>query len=261
MSYSLMAGGKRLRPALCLAAAERCGLSPEKAMPLALAIEFIHTSSLIHDDMPCMDDDDLRRGAPSNHVRFGECLALVAGDALIYWAFGHALSRLPLSGIPSESVAASLALLAEASGPFGMCGGQVLDTDPKSRTAESDFVYGVASAKTAALIRASVVSGAMLGDIPDTDLQCYYDYGTHLGLAFQIVDDILDVTSSREEMGKTPNKDAEQGKLTFVSAYGLEEARRLALEESREAARALEELFPEGDLLIGVAESLATRKY
>ncbi|MDR3321349.1 MAG: polyprenyl synthetase family protein [Synergistaceae bacterium] len=261
MSYSLLAGGKRLRPALCLAAAERCGVAPEKALPMATAIEFIHTASLMHDDLPCMDDDDLRRGRPTSHKVFGECMALIAGDALMIWAFGHALSRLPEMGIPYDRVLRATALLAEAAGPFGMCGGQVLDTDEASRLPEEDFVYRIAEAKTAALIRASVVSGAVLGDIPDTDLRCYYDYGIHLGLAFQIVDDILDVTASREELGKTPHKDEAQNKLTFVSAYGLERAKELAAEESEEALRALEELFPEGDLLIDLARSMAERTH
>jgi geranylgeranyl diphosphate synthase type II len=259
MLYSLRAGGKRLRPALCLAAAERCGVDPEKALPMAAAVEFLHTASLIHDDMPCMDDDDYRRGQPTNHRAFGESMALIAGDALMIWAFGYALSHLPAQGIPNDRVVRAVNILSEASGPGGMCGGQVLDTDRESRTADRDFVYRIAGAKTAALIRASVVSGAMLGDIPDTTLQCYYDYGTHLGLAFQIVDDILDVTATREELGKTPRKDENQDKMTFVSVYGLDEARRLALEESEEAERSLEQLFPEGDLLIDLARSLACR--
>lgn len=261
MSYSLLAGGKRIRPALCMAAAERCGVAPEKAMPMAMAVEFIHTASLIHDDLPCMDDDDLRRGMPTNHKAFGECLAVIAGDCMMIWSFGLALTRLPELGIPCERVLRAVNLLAEGSGPAGMGGGQVLDTDPLSRSDDKRFVYKIASMKTGALIRAAVVSGAMLGDIPDTTLQCYYDYGTHLGLAFQIVDDILDVTATREELGKTPNKDEEQDKLTFVSAYGLEEAKRLAAEESREACKALEQLFPEGDLLIDLAESMAARNF
>jgi geranylgeranyl diphosphate synthase type II len=261
MTYSLLAGGKRLRPALCLAAAERCGVGPEKALPMAAALEFIHTASLIHDDLPCMDNDDLRRGRPTNHKAFGESLALIAGDSLMIWAFGHALSRLTYLGIPCDRVSKAVEILAEAAGPAGMCGGQTLDTDEKSRKESEDFVYSIAGAKTAALIRASVVTGAILGDITDTALQCYYDYGTRLGLAFQIVDDILDVTANSEELGKTPHKDEAQGKLTFVSAYGLEKAKSLALEESEEAWRSLEELFPEGDLLMDLAKFLAARSF
>ncbi|MDR1916522.1 MAG: polyprenyl synthetase family protein [Synergistaceae bacterium] len=261
MSYSLLAGGKRLRPALCLAAAERSGVSPGRAMPMAIATEFMHTASLIHDDLPCMDDDDLRRGLPTSHKKFGECLAVLAGDSLMIWSFGYALSHLPPQGIPAERVVRAVGILSESSGPAGMCGGQVLDTDAQSREDREDFVYRIASSKTAALIRASLVSGAMLGDITDTALQCYYDYGTHLGLAFQIVDDILDVTSTADVLGKTPNKDETQHKLTFVSAYGIEQARQMALKESIEAERAMESLFPEGDLLIDLARSLVNRSY
>ena len=261
MAYSLLAGGKRLRPALCLAAAERCGVDPEKALPMAAALEFIHTASLIHDDLPCMDNDDFRRGKPTNHKKFGECLALIAGDALMIWAFGFALSHLTAEGIPHERVVRAVSFLAEAAGPEGMCGGQVLDTDEASWSDDRDFVYRIATAKTSALIRASVVCGAMLGDIPDTTLQCYYDYGTHLGLAFQIVDDVLDVTASKEELGKTPHKDEAQGKRTFVAAYGLEDAKRRALAESEEATHALEQVFPVGDLLIDLARSLAARTH
>lgn len=259
MAYSLLAGGKRLRPILCLATAERSGVSPDKALPMAIAMEFIHTASLIHDDLPCMDDDELRRGSPTNHKVFGEGLALLAGDALLIWAFGYALSHLQENGVPPERVLRAVNILAEASGPAGICGGQVLDTDCESQLDERDFVYQISYYKTAVLIRAAVVSGAMLGDIPDSMLRCYYDYGTHLGIAFQIVDDVLDVTATREELGKTPNKDEAQNKRTFVSAYGLEEAKRLALEESEKAARALEALFPEGDLLVDLAKSLAIR--
>lgn len=261
MFYSLLAGGKRIRPSLCLAAAERCGVSPEKALPMAAAIEFIHTASLIHDDLPCMDNDDFRRGKPTNHKKFGECLALIAGDSLMIWAFGFALSRLAALGVPNDRIIRAVSFLAEASGPEGMCGGQVFDTDEESAGSDPDFVYKIAGTKTAALIRASVVCGAMLGDVSDTDLQCYYDYGTHLGIAFQIVDDILDVTGSKEKLGKTPNKDEAQGKRTFVSVYGLEDARRRAKIESEEAAHALEQLFPVGDLLIDMARSLMDRSY
>lgn len=261
MSYSLLAGGKRLRPALCLAAAERCGVAPAAALPMALAAEFIHTASLIHDDLPCMDDDDLRRGAPTNHKVYGECLALIAGDSLMLWAFAHALAGLGANGIPADRVLRAVALLGEASGPAGMCGGQVLDTDSESRDASPDFVYRIAEAKTAALIRAAVASGALLGNLSDAGLRCYYEYGTHLGLAFQIVDDILDVTASSEELGKTPHKDEAQDKFTFVRAYGLDEARRLADAESEHACRALAPLFPDGDLLIDLARSLASRTH
>lgn len=259
MAYSLLAGGKRLRPILCLAAAERSGVSPEKALPMAAAVEFVHTASLIHDDLPCMDDDDFRRGAPTNHKKFGEGLALLVGDALLIWAFGYALTHLRENALPPERVLRAVDMLAEASGPAGICGGQTLDIDAQSQEDGRDFVYKIAGSKTAALIRAAVVSGAALGDITNSVLRCYHDYGTHLGIAFQIVDDILDVTSTREELGKTPNKDEAQNKKTFVSVYGLEGARALARSESEKAERALEHIFPEGELLRGLAKSLTER--
>ena len=259
MAHSLLAGGKRLRPALCLAAAERCGLDPEKALPMAMAIEFIHTASLIHDDLPSMDNDDYRRGVPTNHKVFGESMAILAGDSLMIWAFGYALSHLSEQEISHDLIIRAVRILAEASGPAGICGGQVLDTDPESRGQEKDFVYKIARSKTAVLIRASLVCGAMLADVPEATLQCFHDYGLHLGLAFQIVDDILDVTASRDELGKTPNKDEAQNKLTFVTVYGLAEAKRLAGEESKKAYAALEPLFPSGDLLLDLAKELAER--
>jgi geranylgeranyl diphosphate synthase type II len=260
MSYSLLAGGKRLRPSLCLAAAERSRVAPDDAMPMAAALEFMHTASLIHDDLPCMDDDDLRRGVPSNHKKFGECLAVLAGDALMIWSFGFALSGLLETKIPAERALRAVAYFADASGPAGMCGGQALDTDAASRSAEGDFAYRIAEKKTAALIRASVVCGAALGETSEEDLERYQAYGRHLGIAFQIVDDILDATSTAEVLGKTPRKDAAQDKSTFVSAYGLEEASRLAKGESEAAADAISPMFPGGDPLIDLARELACRR-
>ena len=259
MSYSLLAGGKRLRPALCMASAERCGTAPESVIPMASAIEFIHTASLIHDDLPCMDDDDLRRGRPTNHKVFGECMAVLAGDALMIWSFGYALENLPKRGFQLERVCRAVSVLSGASGPSGMIGGQVLDTDAGSRENDADFVRVIAVKKTAALIRASVETGAILGGADDSALCRYRDYGTHLGVAFQIVDDILDVTSTAEELGKTPHKDAAQDKATFIAAWGLDGAKRRAGEESEAAAEALAPLFPNGDPLIDLARGLAGR--
>lgn len=259
MFYSLRAGGKRLRPALCMAAADRCGLDPTRALPLAAAIEFIHTASLIHDDLPCMDDDDTRRGKPTNHKVYGEALAVIAGDSLMIWAFGYALSGLARLDVPAERALRAVAELSHGSGPFGMCGGQVLDTDPESQKDDREFVYSIASLKTAALIRSSVVGGALLAGAEGDVLDAWRSYGDHLGLAFQIIDDVLDVTSSKEMLGKTPHKDEAQNKRTFVSAYGLDEARSLAHEESEAAAKALLSIYPNGDILADVARSLAMR--
>jgi geranylgeranyl diphosphate synthase type II len=259
MSYSLLAGGKRLRPILCLAAAERCGAPAEQAMPMASALEFIHTASLIHDDLPCMDNDDLRRGRPTNHKVFGECTAVLAGFSLMIWAFEHAMSGLVSCGVPPETSLRSAAYLCEAAGPEGLCGGQMLDTDKDSQDSRRDFVYRIAEKKTSPLIRASVVTGAMLAGASDETVRRYAEYGEHLGIAFQIVDDILDATGTSEKLGKTPRKDEIQDKRTFVSAYGLDEAKRLAEDESAMASEALSPLFPNGDLLITLAKQLAYR--
>jgi len=259
MVYSLSAGGKRLRPMLCLASAENGGVCPDIAMPMALALEFMHTASLIHDDLPCMDNDDLRRGKPTNHKAFGECMAVIAGDSLMIWAFGYALSGLLANGVLADRASRAVSEFSTSSGPEGMCGGQVLDTDPASRKTERDFVYQIAEKKTAALIRASIVTGAIIAGREEEAVRAYSNYGTHLGLAFQIVDDILDATGTSEQLGKTPGKDANQDKLTFVSAYGLDGARNLAEKESSAAADALLPLGGEAELLIKLAEQLAHR--
>ena len=259
MTYSLTAGGKRLRPILCLASAERFGVLPKDAMPLAIAVEFIHTASLIHDDLPCMDDDDLRRGKPTNHKMFGEYMAVLAGDSLMLWAFGHALFGLVRNGIEAERAIRAVVCLSDASGPSGMCGGQVLDTDPESFEAGEDFVYKIARKKTAELIRAAVVTGAVLGDASEIEIGLAGEYGWSLGLAFQIVDDILDATGTPEELGKTPHKDEKQGKTTFVSVFGLKDARRLAEEESARAAGTASALWGECDELTLLAKQLAHR--
>jgi geranylgeranyl diphosphate synthase type II len=259
MAYSLTAGGKRLRPILCLAAAERFGVMPENAMPLAAAIEFIHTASLIHDDLPCMDDDDLRRGKPANHKVFGEYMAVLAGDSLMLWAFGYALSGLRRSGIDAERSIRAAMYLSGASGPIGMCAGQVLDTDPESFEAGEDFVYKIAHRKTADLICASIVTGAVLGGITGQEIILTEEYGRRLGLAFQIVDDILDATGTSEKLGKTPHKDEHQGKTTFVSVFGLKGARRRAKEESAKAAKAAASLWGARDELTLLAKELAHR--
>jgi geranylgeranyl diphosphate synthase type II len=259
MAYSLKAGGKRLRPVLCLAAADACGGEAGCAMPMALAIEFMHTASLIHDDLPCMDDDDLRRGKPTNHKIFGEAMALLAGDSLMIWSFGVALSGMSERGVPSDRAARAAAILSDASGPRGMCGGQALDIDAESADRSGDFVHRIAEKKTAALIRASVTAGAVIGGCGGADLARWEEYGARLGLAFQIVDDILDATGTAEQLGKTPGKDEAQNKITFVSTYGLDSSRRRAREESEAAAAALSGTDWDCGLLIDLARELAGR--
>ena len=259
MAYSLTAGGKRLRPVLCLKTAEIFGLPSESCLPLALGLEMIHTASLIHDDLPAMDDDVLRRGKPTSHVRYGECLAILAGDALMAYAFEYPLSRLPGLGLPPARVCEAILLLANALGPSGICGGQVLDTDDGSMDESPDFPWKVARQKTGVLLQASVVSGAVLAGADNKSRRALEDFGEHLGNAFQVTDDILDVTSTAEELGKTPGKDASQDKRTFVAVFGLEEAKRLAAEENRRAEDALRDVAGDVSFLVGMSRFLTGR--
>ncbi|HPQ37261.1 MAG TPA: polyprenyl synthetase family protein [Synergistaceae bacterium] len=258
MRYSLFAGGKRLRPALCIAGGEAFGGSREPLLLMGLALEMFHTGSLIHDDLPCMDNDTIRRGKPTNHMVFGEGMALLAGGALFVWPL-HLLSReLPTWNLSSERVLGSVSLFAEAIGPYGVCGGQALDLVGENKTAEESLTWEIARKKTAALIRVSVQCGALLGGASTEDLAKIGAYGEHLGLAFQIIDDILDVISSPEILGKTPGKDELLEKQTFVFQYGLEGAKVKARDETERALRALDGL-PEKGVLPDIPRFLETR--
>ncbi len=259
MTYSLLAGGKRLRPILCLQAAESVGGIREKVLSMAIALEMVHTASLIHDDLPAMDNDSLRRGKPTNHIIFGDALAILAGDALLAWAFQYPLNKLSEEGFLSSSIIHALSVFAEAIGPFGICGGQVLDTDPESFEPSPLFVKKIALQKTAILIKSAVVTGAILGGASSKQISAFENYGNHLGLAFQIVDDILDVTSTAEELGKTPGKDAKQEKTTFVTQFGIEESRKMALQESEEAAAVISSIGKNTKFFQELALSLAER--
>ena len=259
MDYSLFAGGKRLRPVLCLSAAERCGCSVTDALPLAMGFEMLHTATLIHDDLPCMDDDAMRRGKPSNHALFGETLAVLAGDALLALSFEYPLCH-SINIEPSKLLRA-MQIFSCAVGPAGVCGGQVLDMNTAAAAIDPNYVRKIAGLKTGTLIRAAVTAGAALGTEDPNILSCFYDYGTHIGSAFQIIDDILDVSSTAEELGKTPGKDAEQGKLTHVSVYGMEKAAKMAKQETKLAKKSILKLFPEGDFLPEFTEYLLRRTY
>lgn len=259
MNYSLEAGGKRLRPVLCMAGAELFGTAGEAVFPLALALEMVHTASLIHDDLPCMDNDSLRRGKPTNHKVFGETLALLAGDSLFLYAFDVALSGLSDAGYEWKRTERALALFARALGPAGICGGQVLDTDLQSQSHDRDFVKHIASMKTMVLIRAAVGSGALLAGAGDEDLSSVMSYGEKAGLAFQISDDILDCIGTQEKMGKTLGKDRSQHKRTFVSAYGLEGARAMLESLTLEACAHLERFGEKAEFLRSLALELENR--
>jgi geranylgeranyl diphosphate synthase type II len=232
MRYSLEAGGKRVRPVLCLLAAEAVGGQAEAALPGALALEYIHTYSLIHDDLPAMDDDDLRRGRPTNHKVYGEGHAILAGDGLLTEAF-RVLAAGP--GDPARRLEA-LSLLAEAAGWRGMVGGQALDLEGETlEHYDLEHLRLIHRLKTGALLRASLEIGAVLGGAQSLERQALRAYGEAIGLAFQIQDDILDATATDADLGKRTGKDAGRGKITYPSLLGLDGARK-ALEEATETA-------------------------
>jgi geranylgeranyl diphosphate synthase, type II len=244
MRYSVFAGGKRLRAVLAVATAEALGCShPDRYAP-ACALEMIHTYSLIHDDLPAMDDDDLRRGMPTSHKKFGEAVAILAGDALLTLAF-LVLSRHPVGEGLAPLRSRIAGEIAEAAGtPLGMVAGQVLDITAPAGPPDPELLTDIHRLKTGAMIRASVRVGALLGQADEACLGRLTEYSEAIGLAFQITDDILDVTSTREALGKTPGKDAAQHKLTFPAIYGLEESRKLAENTVEKALAALKALPP-----------------
>ncbi len=241
MRYSLFAGGKRIRPILCLAAAEAVSDSPVGIESAACTLELIHTYSLIHDDLPALDNDDLRRGVPTCHKVFGDAIAILAGDSLLTLAF-QVLAQMDCS---SDRKVALIGELATASGTVGgMIGGQVCDLEGEGQHPTAALLDAIHRAKTGALLRASLRMGAIYAGADRQQLHALSCYGEHIGLAFQIVDDVLDVEQSSEALGKTAGKDAQQHKITFPAVYGLERSRAMA-EEERLAAHLALRLFDE----------------
>ena len=259
MNYSLLAGGKRLRPVLCMAGAEVSGMDPRSVMPMAIALEMAHTASLIHDDLPCMDNDTLRRGRPTNHVVYGEAMALLAGDALFLGAFETAMTGLAAQGLSAERIQKAMALFAGALGPAGICGGQVFDSDPESREERQDFVMTISSAKTMVLIRAALCCGALLAGASGERLDCLMRYGEKIGIAFQIADDLLDCVGDQASMGKTLGKDEAQDKRTFVRAYGIQGSRDLLHRMTLDAEEALKPFGEKAAFLQSLAAYLEIR--
>ena len=256
MRYSLFAGGKRLRPVLTLAAAEAVGGRQKEVMPAAAALELIHTYSLIHDDLPAMDDDSLRRGKPTSHVVFGEAIAILAGDALLTEAFSL------LSGMTSgdaERWLRAVAILSEAAGVRGMVGGQVVDVESEGLPVGEDVLDYIHRNKTGALIKAAVHIGALLGGGSEEDVHRICGYGQDVGLAFQIVDDILDVEGDAASLGKTAGKDAKAGKATYPKIHGIERARRRARELSERAVGLIQPFGQAGEPLVGLARRVISR--
>lgn len=259
MRYSLMAGGKRLRPILCIAANELLGGNLASAMPTACAMEMVHTMSLIHDDLPAMDNDDFRRGKPTNHKVYGDDIAILAGDALLAYAFEFIAEN--TKGVTAERILKVIAHLGHAVAATGLVGGQVVDLECEGKqdiTAETlTFIH---IHKTAALLESCVICGALLAGANDTDIMRLSTYANNIGLAFQIIDDILDITSTSEQLGKTAGKDLSAQKVTYPSLWGIETSQQKA-QELVESAKA--QLVSYGDAalpLIAIADYITARK-
>jgi geranylgeranyl diphosphate synthase type II len=257
MRYSLFAGGKRMRPALVLAAAEACGGSPEAAMPLACAVECIHTYSLIHDDLPGMDNDDMRRGKPTNHKVFGEGIAILAGDALLTQAFEIAASAPATKRYGSREMVLEMA---RASGSLQLIAGQVADLEGEGRKISRAQLRYIHERKTSALLACSVRLGGMSANGTPAQLEALTDFGYHVGLAFQVIDDILDVTQTSEQLGKTAGKDVKAGKATYPSIVGLEKSRAIAAELTAKAEAALKPFRGRAVALEAISDHLLRRQ-
>jgi geranylgeranyl diphosphate synthase type II len=261
MRYSTFAGGKRLRPILLLAACEAVGGEINTALPAACAMEMIHTYSLIHDDLPAMDNDDFRRGSPTNHKVFGDAVAILAGDALLTQAFIILSSPFFASNVPPDRILAVIHEIASAAGSRGMVGGQVVDMESEGKKdLDLPTVQYIHTHKTGALIKASVKIGAILGGADERELSSITRFGEVIGLAFQIADDILDIEGTTEEIGKDAGSDQARGKATYPSVIGIEESRRRALELLDMAIESLESFDEKADPLREIAKFIITRK-
>ena len=256
MRYSLLAGGKRIRPVLVLAFCEAAGKTPETALPAAVGIEMLHTYTLIHDDLPCMDNDELRRGKPTNHIVYGEFTATLAGDALQAEAFGTILR----SKLPPDVRADCAEALANAAGIDGVCGGQQLDMEGNGKTLSEDELTEVQTRKTGSLLAAACLMGAIVGGADEKQREAALIYGSALGVAFQIRDDMLDELSTAEELGKPIGSDKREGKTTFMSLYGKDECERRIKRITQYAKKTVEEAFPEPQFLSDFADELSIRR-
>jgi geranylgeranyl diphosphate synthase type II len=260
MRYSLLAGGKRLRPILCLATCEMTGGTIEMAMPTACALEMIHTMSLIHDDLPAMDNDDYRRGKLTNHKVYGEDIAILAGDGLLAYAFEHV--AINTQNVPTERLLQVIARLGRALGAAGLVGGQVVDLESEGKSDISlETLNFIHNHKTAALLEACVACGGVLTGVSSEDLQRLSRYAQNIGLAFQIVDDILDITATQEQLGKTAGKDQKANKVTYPKLWGLEESRIKAQQLIEAACVELDSFGDKAKPLIAIAQYIINRNH
>ena len=260
MRYSLLAGGKRLRPILCLATVVLLGKNEEIAIPTACALEMIHTMSLIHDDLPAMDNDDYRRGRLTNHKVYGEDIAILAGDGLLAYAFEYVAEK--TQNVSADKIVKVLGILGKAVGANGLVGGQVMDLDCEGKSdVTANTLSFIHRRKTGALLEACVSSGAVLAGATEDDLQRLSIYAQNIGLAFQIIDDILDVTATSEELGKTAGKDISAQKATYPKIWGLETSRRKAQELIENAIAQLDIYGEKAIPLQAIAQYIITRKH
>ena len=254
--YSLLLGGKRIRPIIMLEFAKLFGGNREEVMPFAVALEMIHTYSLIHDDLPCMDNDDMRRGNPSCHIKYGEDIALLAGDTLLTESFNVALK----STADCEKKLKALSVLSKRAGLFGMIGGQVMDLDFEINKPQEQGLRTMYLRKTGALLSAAAEIGAVLSQASDEEVQISANYALNVGLAFQIIDDILDITGNPEILGKPIGSDNENDKTTLVALLGIEKSRELAFELTNEAKGLLGMLRGDKENLLSITDYLLDRK-
>jgi geranylgeranyl diphosphate synthase, type II len=259
MRYSVFAGGKRLRPMLALFGCEAVGGTPDDAMPGAVALELIHTYSLVHDDLPAMDDDDFRRGRPTCHKVYGEAIGILAGDALLTHAF-QVLADQTAAGVPAPRRLRIIAEIAAAAGSVGMVGGQTMDIQAEGKTLDPATLLTLHSKKTGALLRVSLRVGGLAGGADEAALAQLTRYGERLGLAFQIVDDILDIEGNSAEMGKTAGSDLRKHKATYPAVFGLEASRREVARLIGEAREAVRPLGAPGAELVALAEFVGRRR-
>jgi len=260
MRYSLLAGGKRLRPILCLATCELVGGTVEMAMPTACALEMIHTMSLIHDDLPAMDNDDYRRGKLTNHKIYGEDIAILAGDGLLAYAFEHVATQ--TQNVPAHRIVQVIARLGRAVGASGLVGGQVVDLESEGVSdIQEETLTFIHTHKTGALLEACVVSGGILAGATEEEIERLSRYAQNIGLAFQIIDDILDITATQEELGKTAGKDLLAQKATYPSLWGLEASKAKAQELVETAKVQLESYGEKAQPLVAIADFITTRTH
>lgn len=260
MKYSLMCGGKRVRPMLTLLFCELCNKDAEIALPYACAVEMIHTYSLIHDDLPCMDDDDYRRGKPSNHKVYGEDIATLSGDSMQSLAFEIMLSDEAVEKVTASKACKAAYTLAKYCGTLGMVGGQVIDIEHESKNAPIEILREMDEKKTGALIKAACEMGCIVGDATKEQIDAAREYGGCIGIAFQIMDDILDVTATSQALGKPVGSDKENDKSTYVSLLGIEKCRELVDTLTNEAITALDAFDSDTTALRDLAYSLAKRE-